>query len=322
MVTVYLDTSDLSYLLKGRGSAACGDTRSARERLEALIRAERVRLCVSFVHLAEIAVHDETAEAAFAWLEGGAPVWCFTTPAQAIFQAELLGEPLAVEIEPLTRSRIESARVPANDVASVPGSLVAHGLRAVARSYAILDNVGKRTAQRTPGAGKREREQATRETHRLVGRMLRGEHDGVPTPVRWAMAMCLPIIRWGSSRIGLTPLEVYDGHAFPSWFAGTLPPTSWRQAATRARSSPEAAPASALRLAIERQKGSDLRRPTEPGDRFDVEHLAYAARCDFATIDGENFSATRAVRTRLARPLVFPTGRLAEVVAAVERAAG
>jgi hypothetical protein len=325
VVTVYLDTSDLSYLLKGRGTAAAGgDVRSARERLEALIRAERVRLLVSFVHLAEIAVHDETAEAALAWLDRGLAVWCFTTPSVDIFRAELLGERPAVEAEPLSRSKLESSRFPLRLAAtSVSAGSVARGVRRIARGYSYAENLGKRAARRPPGTTAKRHADAQREQARLVDLILKGEHDNLPLVARAAAVTLTPIMRWAAARAGLTLDDVRAQLRLPSgcsWFSGTLPPATWEKAAKRVRAQPTAAPASALRIAIEKWEKGDAGRVAQPGVLYDVQHLAYAARCDFATIDGPNFRATTKVREALSRPRFFPTARLLEVVEALERA--
>ncbi len=317
-IALYLDTSDLSYLVKGRGPAAAGDVIAARGRLEALLRDGSVRLFVSFVHLAEMALDKETSDAALAWLDAGTPVGCFMTSAEAIFRAELLGEPLAVNAEPLARDRILSLRLPLRGpLPSVPGASVARAFSWVAAGLAGAESLSKRAARRPEGTKAKGHAEALREQRRIGERVLRGEHHDLPLLARVVAALLMPIARSLGAWHGLTLDDVRAHQRLPagcSWFAGTVRPETWRAAAKRV-GSPRDAPASALRVAIEAS------RPTQPSALYDVQHLAYAARCDFATIDGPNFRATTKVRGALTSTVFFPTGHLADVVGAVESAA-
>lgn len=317
-VTVYLDTSDLSYLVKGRGPGGV-DVSPTRDRLLALLATERARLFVSLVHFAEMAIDDGTAEAAIRWVDTGPPIWCFTTSAEAIFRAELLGESLSVNLERLTRAGVASMRLRLR--APLPGvaaGTVARGVRQLADVWGKAEAWSQRAAARPPGTTAREHAMAKTERRRVAERVLRGEHHGLPWVARAAASVLIPFSRWAAARHGLTLEDVRAHGGLPpgcSWFAGCAPPDAWRAAAQRVKSSPADAPASALRVAI--AAGG----PTRPGALYDVQHLAYAARCDFATIDGPNFRATQRVRAKLARPTFFPTAHLDEVVRAVRDAA-
>lgn len=317
-VMLYLDTSDLSYLVKGRGPESAGDVVAARERLAALLRSGRVRLVVSFVHLAEIALDTETSDAALAWLDAGTPVWCFLTPAETIFRAELLGEPLAIDAEPLVREKMVSMRLPLRGpMPSVSAGTAARAVRWIAERRSAAENLAKRAARRPEGATAKEHAEAMREQRRITERVVRGEHGDLPVFARVVASVLMPIARRLAAWRGLTLDDVQVHQRLPpgcSWFAGLLPPDAWRSAAERV-ASPSDAPACALRVVIEAS------RPTKPGALYDVQHLAYAARCDFATIDGPNYRATARVRSALARPVLFPTGQLGEVVRAVESTA-
>ncbi len=317
-VTIYLDTSDLSYLVKGRGPAGA-NVSPARDRLVALLTDERVRLVVSFVHLAEMAIDDATADAALRWLDTGPPIWCFTTAAEAIFRAELLGESLTIDAEPLTRGIVESLRLRLRaPMPSVSAGTVARGVRGIALAWAKAEELSKRAAARRPGTTAKEHAVAMREQRRVADRVLRGEAHDLPLVARVAASVLMPIARWVTARHELTLDDVRAHARLPpgcSWFAGCVPPDTWRDAAKRVKLSPADAPASALRVAI------SAGRSTRPSAVYDVQHLAYAARCDFATIDGPNFRATARVRAALARPTFFETARLDEVVGALERAA-
>lgn len=314
---LYLDTSDLSYLVKGRGPKTAGDVVAARERLVRLLRDGRVRLVVSFVHLAEIALDAETSDAALAWLDAGTPVWCFTTDAAAIFRAELLGERLAIHAEPLTHEAVVSLRLPLRGpVPRVSAALVARAVRWIAVWRACAESLSKRAARRPEGRIAKQHAEAMREQRRIAERVLRGEYEELPTATRVAARLLMPIAHCLIARRGLTLDDIRAHQRLPpgcSWFAGTVPREAWSAAAKRV-TSPKDAPASALRVAIEAS------RSAQPSTVYDVQHLAYAAHCDFATIDGPNFRATARVRGALARPVFFATGHLGDVVDAVERA--
>ncbi len=313
---VYLDTSDISYLVKGRGPAGL-DVPAARDRLLALLTNEQARLMISFVHLAEIAINRSTSEAALRWLETGPPIWCFTTPADSIFRAELLGQSLKINAQPLTRPMLESLRLPlCGPVRSVSAGTVARAFRWIAVGWAKAEQLRQRAARRRPNTTAKQHAEAMHEQHRIVEAILRGEHGKLPAAGRAAVSMFLPVARWVTARHGLTLEDVRAHGRLPpgcSWFAGTVPPAAWRDAGKRVKS-PRDAPASALRVAI------DAGRSTQPGVVYDVRHLAYAACCDFATIDGPNFRATASVRAKIVRPTFFRTASLDEVVGAIERA--
>lgn len=324
MPTLYLDTSDLSYLVKGRGPAAAGDVVAARDRLEALAREGRLQIVLSLIHLAELAQNAETSMAALAWLDGRVPVWCVRTPPGVIFRAELLGTSLTMQADPLAREDLESLRLPLR----VPGvrvraATLARGVKQVVVGLAAIENRSKRVARRQVERGAKQHARGVREQHRLVERLVRGDYDGLAPVQRAVATAALPILRWWTSRAGLRLEDVLAHRRLPpgcSWFAGTVPPAEWSEAAKRVRSRPAEAPASALRVAIEKGEAGDPGRVTQPGLLYDLHHLAYAARCDFATLDGANYRATATVREQLARPTFFPTARLHEVVEAVERA--
>jgi hypothetical protein len=323
MRTLYLDTSDLSYLLKGRGPAHGGDWVAHRARLESLLREGRVQLLISFVHLGEIALDPETKDAALDWLDAGVPVFGFTTTADAIFRAELLGDFPCVEARPFTRTDAEQLKlattVPGLKVA---GAMLARGVKGIVDLAAWADNFGKRAARPPKGSDRRAHMAKTAASERIADRILRGDTVGLPAPVRALAAAALAATPALLARSNLTLEDVVASRRLKrsgrSWIIGLVERERVAEAEQTARD-PARAPACALRVAIDECERRDPARKTRSSTLYDVMHLAYATRCDIATIDGFNFRATEKVRTKLVRPKLFEVGNLGSVLDEAER---
>lgn len=320
---LYLDTSDHSYLLKGRGPAKGGDWGAHRARLERLLREERARVLLSLVHMSEVAADPETREAALLWLDAGVPVFGFTTTAEAIFRAELLGEFLRVEAHPFGRTDVESLRL-ATAVPSVRigGAAIARGVKGVLDLAARADNLGKRASRPPKGSDPRAHAAKTAASERVVDRLLRGDTSGLPAPARALAAAVLAAAPALLARAELTLEDVVTSRRLKrsgrSWIVGMVGRDRVPDAERVARE-PARAPACALRTAIDECETRDPGRRTRSSTLYDAVHLAYAARCDIATIDGFNFRATRAVREKLDRPKVFEVSNVGVVLDEIER---
>ncbi len=318
MRTLYLDTADLSYLLKGRGPGGAAQIAEQRARLEALVRAERARLCVSLVHLAEIAVDPRTRDAALLWMETGPTIWCFTTAADAIFRAELLGESLSIQVSVLTRAAVEDLRVPLRIPGlTIGGARIARTMKRLTGLMAHAENVSKRARRRPAGMTARRHASRLAEEGRATDRLLRGDVDWMPAPAR-AVAHAFRALIAAS---GFTIEDVRRHRSMGpgrSWIAGLVSPAHWDAADGMIRD-PIRAPASALRAAIEDFEAGDPGRRSRSSTVYDVNHLAYAARCDVATIDGANLRATASVRAKLGRPKLFEVAHLDSVLDEIER---
>jgi hypothetical protein len=105
MLSLYLDTSDLSALLKGRVPVL-------QERLEAMMLRGDVMPLVSQEHVFEIAQDAHTSRCARTWFERGFPVWMFSTLSSEIFKAELIGEPLEVRAQPWDGRQLSTLKHP------------------------------------------------------------------------------------------------------------------------------------------------------------------------------------------------------------------
>lgn len=150
-LTLYLDTSDLSYLAKGSGPGGSALIGQQRARLDALVASGRVRLCVSIIHLAELAIDDETREAVLAWWSTVPALSWFTTPAEDIFRAELRGEPVVLEARPVTVRELRALTVRTRFGFEVGAVNVARMLKAGSRLAAIGDRFARRGERLTRG---------------------------------------------------------------------------------------------------------------------------------------------------------------------------
>lgn len=311
--TLYLDTSDLSYLVKGRGPGGAARVQEQRTRLSTLITEGRVRLYVSLVHLAEMAIDSETRRAAHRWLGTVSPVWCFTTGAEKIFRAELLGQELVVDARVLTTADLDELVVPTRLGFRLSGTSVALFINALNRGRAAAQRTGRSAERRDRDAG------TTRESARAVKRLLQGDLSWMPLPVRpFARSYLKLVAKLARHGIGLSPEDLARQGGLAKhglgWVAGIVEPGAWPRPSFVAPSNAGSAPACALRAAVEQREAKDLGRNPASSTYYDVQHLAYVAYCDFATLDSMNFDATKKVRRALERPTIVRAGRLAEVL--------
>lgn len=301
MLSLYLDTSDLSALLKGRVPVLQG-------RLEAMMQRGDVMLLVSQEHVFEIAQDAHTSRCARAWFERGFPVWMFSTLSSEIFRAELMGEPLEVHARPWDGRSLSTLKHP------LLNGHAARVLKLILRLRAWADNRGKKAMRRSPEVPANLHRAKLKANEAVVRGLLSGDASMLPT---WAQ----PIVRTGTSRLlRMVGRRGLDSAALRqqvdlkaeglSWFAGLIAPDAWAAAKERCADA-ASAPASAMRVAIVRH---ELRALTKASTEPDLMHVAYAVQCDVATIDGENMKATKSVRPKLTKTTFFGTGKLESVL--------
>lgn len=326
MTTVYLDTSDLSCLLKGRGPPGTGDWGAHRARLEALITADRVQLYVSLIHVAEMAFKPSVAALALEWLERGVPVSIILTSSDAIFRAELSGASIAIVAMPLTRAMLQSQRVPLRIgpiKTSISGAQAARVLKYFTKMWAGAENLSKRARRRPASLSRQEHRAQLRRSDDATEDVIRGSTPSMPLPVQGlAKAFGALAPRVLATR-GLTLDDVRRQVRLApgrSWMTGLVGPAGWDAAQSFVRD-PVRAPSSALRDAIENWEARDAMREARSSTVYDVNHAAYAGRCDVATIDGPNLRATAAVRAKLTRTRFYKTGKIDAVLDAIEAGA-
>ena len=323
MISVYLDTSDLSYLIKGRGPGGPARNAERAERLRRIMADGRVRLFVSFVHLAEMALDTETRERARAWLCRVPPVWCFTTTTEDIFRAELRGERRALDARHLTVGDLERMKVPTRmPGVDFDGVTVARFFKYVSEGQAAAERWIRRADRRARDTG------AATEAGHAAARLLSGDVAWMPAWVRPIASAYLHVAPKVLRRFG-------GGVSFDdlgkrahlemrglAWTSSLVDASERPDGSFIAGTNARRAPACALRAAIERRERRDLNRDPQSGTRFDVLHVAYGANCDVATIDKANFDATKEVRRHLSRPRLFRTGNLDAVLECVELLTG
>ncbi|MBX3248125.1 MAG: hypothetical protein KF901_13180 [Myxococcales bacterium] len=165
---LYLDTNDVSHLVKGRGPGGPERVGQQRDELRQMIEDGRVRLLVSFIHLAEMALDDETREGGRAWLRMLPEVWCFTTPVDDIFRAELRNQALRIEAIRLYPA-LDALLVPSRLGVAARGGQVAWFMKSLSRLCAAAER-HSRNADRRARADRtkpeNDRHLGTRSPHR------------------------------------------------------------------------------------------------------------------------------------------------------------
>lgn len=314
--SLYLDTSDLSYLLLGRLQTDTMRPPQWRARIEALLAADSVRLRVSAVHLAELALRPELYPRALEALRSCPNVYLVTSRGDSVFRAELERQPVV-----LVEHRLSAADLANLDLQTrwlgfdVSGSGLARFIKVIAGLEAKARNLGK-------AAQKSNNDEARK---KLALKLLRGESDAFPMwirPAATAFSRYAPRI---AERIGLPPniIErvIKEETRGLSW-AATLAPNArlprkegrkWKQEDVRAM------PATILRTCVENVH-ADPNRPAEDRTRYDVEHLAFVAYSDFSTVDGPNLDALKPPLAHLSHLRVFKTGNLDPLLDAMEKA--
>ncbi len=312
--SIYLDTSDLSYLLLGRIGKDTERPSRWRTRLEQLLAADRVRLRVSPVHLAELALRPDLLSRGLDALSSTPNLYLVMSRAADVFRAELEGhEPIVLVERPATELR--GLTIPMRWFpAGIPGPLIARVIKMAVRWGASASGTGKRAQVDHPV----ERER--------VLRMLRGETTGIPPwlhPATLAFARLAP---WIARRAGLPANAVErliqeEGRGFGWATATTTAELPRRQGRNWREGDVRALPATLLRASVE-QVHANPRRPADQGTRYDIAHLAYVAYSDFSTVDGANLDAVKQVLRQLPHLHVFRTGSLDPLLDAVEERDG
>jgi hypothetical protein len=316
--SLYLDTSDLSYLLLGTlHSNPLGPPRW-RSRLEALLRADRVRLRLSPVHLAEMSLRGKLREPAMRALSATPNVYLVTSAVDSVFHAELEQKhPVALVEHRASRADIEnltfSMRWFPRDLAGVT---LARLMKAIVRLEAGARNQGK-AAQQSETTADKER----------TLKLLRGETEDLPWWIRPAATAFSRFARWLPPRFGLpsdaVERMIKEEKRGLGW-ATTMAPSArlprkdgkrWNMEDVRRM------PATVLRACVENAHTADPNRPADDGTRYDVEHLAFVAYSDFSTIDKANLDAVRPALRHLPERHVFKAGNLDPVLDAIEKLA-
>lgn len=102
--SLYLDTSDLSCLLLGRLQQDVIRPVRWRAQIEALLAADRVRLRISPIHLAEMALRPELYTRALNALAACPNVYLVTCKSDSVFRVELERQEIVFEERPFSAS--------------------------------------------------------------------------------------------------------------------------------------------------------------------------------------------------------------------------
>lgn len=297
--TLYLDTSDLSYLMLG--DVIKGDGRAVpwRERLLELLKSHRVRLRVSLIHAAEVLLRPDLIEIAARLLNDTPNIVFVETTPHSIFRQEL--QHAGREPTVLMEKRASSAefehplfQLPLIGLRLSPAclsALVKLLLKLRARGRAL-----EREQRRSPRSLKFSDWLASREAVRTLLRR-RGLPDGF-----------------------LDPDGPWDAAGGLSWTA-TMQPRFFPRRLNNGWEPEDilAMPATVLRATIARRDYADRGRPLRSSSLYDVEHMAYVAYSDYSTMDAANFDATKAVHKHLPHLRIFKCGNLEPVLELIER---
>jgi hypothetical protein len=313
---LYLDTSDLSCLLLGRLNKDTVRPPQWRARIEALLRADKVRLRISPIHFAELALRRELYAHALQALAGVPNVYLVSCRNDSVFRAELEGEQVVLEERPLTATDLAQMDFGTRfGPVNASGARVARFVKGIARLEASARNLAKRA---------RKHDATDAKAKKLLGlQVLRGETDVFPKwsrPAVAAFARLAPRVlhRLGSSLAEVERALEEESRGF-AWTA-TIAPGARLPRKDGKKWKPEAVlsmPATVLRASVERVH-ADPNRPADDGTHYDVEHLAFVAYSDFGTVDGANFDALKPVLRQLSHLHVFKTGNLDPLLEVLE----
>ena len=323
--SLYLDTSDLSYLILGRLRPGDHRPRHWRARLVELLDANRVRVRLSIVHAAELALRSELIPGALDLIDSTADLYIASTSPTDIFRQELDPEhegPLVLVERRLGRAELENIRIPLRFwPRGISGRSAARLIKLVLRGAAYADSWGKRAALGDGGLPSEERKRRKQ--------LARGLMKGDAAPLRWWIR---PLSEAASgltqhmlARRGL-PNDLVDRvhrkeQQGTAWATSLCPQGRGPRRDGRGWNAEDvvAMPASTLRACVERAYRADLRRPPEARTAYDVQHIAYAAYSDFSTIDGPNVDAIKSIYPKhLSHLSIYPTGDLEPVLGAIE----
>ena len=272
-----------------------------------------------------MALKQKVAAASLGWLRALAVehnvVWIFTTP-ESIYAAELAGLPPVIEERHVPPDEIEALAIRAADGGVVPASNVAHWVKQIVRDGGGAERLGAKARRvRDPGA--------QRAHQQVVEQVLRGDLLAIPPdqlPAARAMVAQMDAMLATAGLERSTVIEAMKrariGLGWTVQFAKARLPR--RDANGWLHDDARAAPATVLRAGMHRQRDNNTSRhekdKVDSDFEYDVRHIAYAAYSDVATIDAENFDATKGARRLLDRPAFHGTGKLRDVLQDIEAA--
>lgn len=311
--SLYIDTSDLSYLLLGRKQRDSTGPIEWRMRLQQLLVGGRVRLRISAIHLAELALRSEVLPVALAAIETTPNIFFTWSEVGDVFEAELRRERVILCEEPAAASELRDIRLPVRGLPiSLPGHWVARLVKGIVRLDARARSLGKHAHRSAP---------VDRE---VAQRILAGDMNALPpwlrVPARLGLSTLSRLAEWyGLPDDAAVRMLRREGRGF-GWTA-TMPEEprlprrdnkKWRQADA------EAMPATVLRSCIEKMH-ADPNKPADARAAFDIQHLAFVAYSDFSTVDKENHDAVKSALPVLPKLNIYRTGNLGPLLDAVEQ---
>jgi hypothetical protein len=316
--SLYLDTSDLSCLLLGRLRKDNVRPPRWRSRIEALLASDRARLRISPIHLAELALRRELYAHALKALASVPNVYMVTPRSNSVFRVELERQDVVFEERPFSAADLMNLDL---DTRWGPMRMSGVGLARFVKRIVRLDASARNLAKRARKNQDRSDEKARR---RLALQVLRGETDAFP---KWSRPAVAAFARYAPrvlQRFGRTIAEVERGLEEESrgfgWAATVAPDArlprkdgkKWKVEDVRSM------PATILRACVEHVHANPD-RPADDGTHYDVEHLAYVAYSDFATVDGANYDALKPALAHLSHLHVFKTGNLDPLLDVLEK---
>lgn len=313
-VTVYLDTSDLSYLILGKNGQ---DTRWSQFRNDCIQLAKKglVRFQLSLSHLEELSRRDSLHRDGLGLLGQIPSTALVLTDAYAIFRLEAQDQEVRLHE---TLAEVATIRREAR-----------HYRPALSRRFAQLklSHLARNTEAFFINLRRRIAEPQTLEDDKFTLEMAEGDFSRWPPWTHKAMQRVVGGLgklatKYGkmdtatyirASRVGLdgSVRERSSLKGMPILEKGKLDP-----AVVRLK------PATALRAAVLMAWRSDHSRPYRRSVRLDTEHLAYAAYADVATVDKAVWDATKRVHRHLTHgPELFRAGNLGPVLDYVRKQA-
>lgn len=322
--SLYLDTSDLSYLILGQLGPDEDRPRRWRERLMGLLEADRVRLRLSIIHAAEMALTPKIIPGALDLIDTAANLYFATTSPVDIFKMELdpaHSGPVVLSERRFGRADLEGLRIPLRFwPRGVSGRTAARFVKLMVEGASFAESLGKRAALRDQALAPEERSRRKK----LARSLMKGNAEPLPTWIRPVGQVAGAVTQRVLARRGLPSDLVERVHRKDqqgtAWAASISPESTGPRRDGRGWNADDvvAMPASTLRACVERAYRADLRRPPDAGTAYDVQHLAYVGYSDFSTIDGANIDAIKSVGKQLPHLSIFPTGDLEPVLDAIE----
>ncbi len=316
--SLYLDTSDLSCLLLGRLHQDNVRPPKWRSRIETLLAADRVRLRISPIHLAELALRRELYAHALNVLASVPNVYMVTPRSNSVFRVELERLDVVFEERPFSAADLKSLDLGTRwGPMRMSGVGLARFVKRIARLEASARNLGKRASKNQD----RSDEKAKR---KLALHALRGETDQFP---KWSRPAVAAFSRYAPrilQRFGRSFAEVeraFEEESRGFGWAATVAPEARLPRKDGKKWKPEdvqAMPATIFRACVEHVHANPD-RPADDGTQYDVEHLAYVAYSDFATVDGANYDALKPALAQLSHLHVFKTGNLDPLLDVLEK---